>query len=64
MFVISVYDLHNGNEVHHEEFEHIEAALTSYQLAVLHYRNYHSADCYGVLLYTSSGNIVYGFGEE
>lgn len=64
MFVVSAYDLRNGDEVHHEEFENIEAALTSYQLAVLHYRNYCTDDCYGVLLYTGSGNIIYGFGEE
>lgn len=64
MFVVSAYDLHTGEEVFHQEFEEIGAALSSYQLAVLHYRNYCTDDCFGVLLYTGSGNIVYGFGEE
>lgn len=64
MFVISAYDLHTGEEVFHQEFERIESALTAYQLAVLHYRNYCTDDCFGVLLYTESGSIVYGFGEE
>jgi hypothetical protein len=64
MFVVSAYDLHTGEEVHHRESEKIESALTDYQLAVLHYRNLCADDCFGVLLYTGSGNIVYGFGEE
>ena len=64
MFVVSAYDLHTGEEVSHQEFEKIAPALTAYQLAVLHYRNYCTDDCFGVLLYTGSGNIVYGFGEE
>lgn len=64
MFVVSAYDLHTGEEVSHQEFEKIDPALTAYQLAVLHYRNYCTDDCFGVMLYTGSGNIVYGFGEE
>ena len=64
MFIVSAYNLHDGTEVHHEEFENIEPALTAYQLAVLHYRNYCTDDCYGVMLYTESGSIIYGFGEE
>ena len=64
MFAVSAYDLHTGEEILHHEFERIEFALTAYQLAVLHYRNYCTDDCFGVMLYTESGNIVYGFGEE
>lgn len=64
MFVVSAYDLHTGEEVFHQECEKIEMALTVYQPTALHYRNYCADDCFGVMLYTGSGNIVYGFGEE
>lgn len=64
MFVVSAYDLHTGEEVYHQECEKIETALSTYQLVVPYYRNYRTDDCFGVLLYTGSGNIVYGFGEE
>lgn len=64
MFVISAYNLHTGEELYHQECEKIETALSTYQLIVPHYRNLRADDCFGVMLYTESGNIIYGFGEE
>ena len=64
MFVISVYDLKTGDEVYHAETNSISESLHLYELAVKHYRNYCTDDCFGVMLYTESGNIIYGFGAD
>ena len=65
MIVISVYDLHNGEEVLHEEHANLQEALDAYAIAAKHYTNYHSTDCFGVLLYCGweEAPIICGFGD-
>ena len=62
MFIVSVYDLSVGGdkEIHREEYSDVVEALTSYYHAVKHYYN-ETDGCFGVMLFTDSGNIVYGF---
>ena len=39
MFVVSVYDLHNGDEVLHEEHADLQEAFDAYAIAAKHYTN-------------------------
>ena len=66
MFVISVYDLRNGDEILHEEHAELQEALNAYAIAAKHYTNYHSFDCFGVLLYCGweEAPILFGFDED
>lgn len=61
MFILSFYYFDNpsGEEYDRKEFDNIEDAVEEYT-------NYSKAfekvnKLYGVLLYTESGNIIYGF---
>ena len=66
MFVISVYDLHDGSIISTEEFEKFQDAVNSYEIAAKHYTNYCTGDCFGVLLYCGleGAPIVCGFGDS
>lgn len=59
MFVVSVYSFldKEGNCVHYYEFTNVFDALNCYYSCLEKY----SKEEYGVLMYTSNGNIIHGF---
>lgn len=68
MFIVSVYDLTDthAREVAHKELDRFGDALKAYARALSLWRDPVDDDigCYDVMLYTSRGSIVYGFGER
>jgi len=66
-FIVAVYDLTDGREVARKEFEHFIDAAKARRKAIYWWEEPvdENDPCpFGVLLFTSSGNIVYGFGED
>ena len=63
MFAVSVYNLNNGDEVLHSEYDNREEATENYLVINKHFTNYCTDDCFGVMMYDDeeSGNILYGF---
>ena len=69
MFIVSVYNLSDthAKEVARKEMDHFTDALRAYARALSLWRDPIDDDdlrAYDVMLFTSNGNIVYGFGEK
>lgn len=66
-FIIAVYDLTEGNEVTRKEYSNFAVALEAYSRTMYNWERPLSEDDpypFGVLMFTSEGDILYGFGED
>lgn len=66
IFVVGVYDLTDGHEVAHKEYDHYSEARKAYLRAARNWETPLSKDDpypFGVLLFTESGTILGGFGD-
>jgi hypothetical protein len=60
MFIVSTYNIYDGEEIIHHEFDSVVDAIQDYKTLLILSTDGTSAP----MLYLSTGEIIYGLGEE